>query len=122
MVSPIVLMLAILALTLTCCIRDWLPIDVVAISTAAALMLVGLVTPEEGISGFSNPATITVMSMFILSAGIARTGAIHEVNEYLLRWGGEASDSPNLNVRCDCRSSHGFYQQHSCGGRLSADC
>jgi di/tricarboxylate transporter len=52
-------------------------------------MALGLVTPEEGISGFGNSATITVMSMFILSAGIARTGAIQIVNDLFLRLGGK---------------------------------
>ncbi|MEB3219553.1 MAG: SLC13 family permease, partial [Nostocales cyanobacterium 94392] len=59
------------------------------IAVMVLLMLLGLVTPEEGISGFGNSATITVMAMFILSAGIARTGAIEVVNELLLRWGGK---------------------------------
>lgn len=89
MLISMILTLSILAIVLICCIQDWLPPDVIAIAGAATLMLLGLVTPEEGISGFSNPATITVMSMFILSAGIARTGAIHEVNDCLLRWGGK---------------------------------
>lgn len=39
-------------------------------------MLLGLITPEEGIAGFSNSATITVMAMFVLSAEVERTGAI----------------------------------------------
>ena len=88
MFTSIVLTLSVLALALVCCIGEWLPLDVVALSTTVLLMVLGLVTPEEGISGFGNPATVTVMSMFILSAGIARTGAIQEVNNFLLRWGG----------------------------------
>lgn len=88
MFAPIILTLSVLALALVCCISEILPLDVVALSTAVLLMVLGLVTPEEGISGFGNPATITVMAMFILSAGISRTGAIQEVNNFLFRWGG----------------------------------
>jgi di/tricarboxylate transporter len=52
-------------------------------------MFLGLVTPEEGISGFSNSATITVMAMFILSPGITRTGVVQTVRDWLLQWGGK---------------------------------
>ncbi|GHC99215.1 SLC13 family permease [Zhihengliuella salsuginis] len=34
-------------------------------------------TVEEGLSGLSNPATVTVMAMFLLSAGIQRSGLMH---------------------------------------------
>jgi di/tricarboxylate transporter len=56
---------------------------------AIVLILLGLVTPEEGIAGFSNSATVTVMAMFVLSAGITRTGVIQVIRDRLLVWGGK---------------------------------
>jgi di/tricarboxylate transporter len=56
---------------------------------AIVLILLGLVTPEEGIAGFSNAATVTVMAMFVLSAGITRTGVIQVIRDRLLVWGGK---------------------------------
>lgn len=63
--------------------------DLVALMVLGALVLTGLflrfmgwgdpakwITPEEGISGFSNPATITVAAMFVLSAGLQKTGGV----------------------------------------------
>ncbi|KST65356.1 SLC13 family permease [Mastigocoleus testarum] len=85
----ILLTLAIVVLALILFVAEWLPSDIVAIITTLLLTIFGLVTPEESISGFSNSATITVMAMFILSAGIGRTGAIQIVSELLLRWGGK---------------------------------
>lgn len=85
----IFLTLAIVVLALILFVAEWLPSDIVAIITTLLLTIFGLITPEESISGFSNPATITVMAMFILSAGIARTGAIQIVSELLLKWGGK---------------------------------
>jgi di/tricarboxylate transporter len=38
---------------------------------------------------FGNTATITVMAMFILSAGISRTGVILVVRDWLVKWGGK---------------------------------
>jgi di/tricarboxylate transporter len=46
------------------------------------------VTPDEGIAGFGNSATITVMAMFILSYGITRTGIIQIMRDFLVKWGG----------------------------------
>ena len=85
----IFLTLAIVVLALILFVAEWFPSDIVAIITTLLLTILGLVTPEESISGFSNSATITVMAMFILSAGIARTGAIQIVSELLLKLGGK---------------------------------
>lgn len=85
----IALVLSILVLALIFFVCEWLPVDLTAILVTVVLMLLGLVTPEEGISGFGNTATITVMAMFILSHGIARTGAIQVLRDLLLKWGGK---------------------------------
>ncbi|NES20239.1 MAG: SLC13 family permease [Symploca sp. SIO3E6] len=87
----IFLTLSIVFLTLICFVFEWFPVDITAITVMVALMVLDLVSPEEGISGFGNSATITVMAMFILSAGIARTGALQIVNELLFKWGGKHS-------------------------------
>ena len=92
----LVLTLAILIFALVCFATEWLPVDFTALLVAILLMLFGIVTPEEGISGFSNPATITVMAMFILSAGISRTGAIQVVGDWLLKWGGKSTHQQTL--------------------------
>lgn len=84
----IVLTLSILVLALISFVVEWLPVDLTAIAVTVLLMMLGLVTPEEGISGFGNAATITVMAMFILSAGITRTGVIQIVRDRLMKWGG----------------------------------
>ncbi|GAB4533010.1 MAG: SLC13 family permease [Pleurocapsa sp.] len=85
----IILTLSVLTIALIAFIFEWFPVDLTAITIAIILMLLGLVTPEEGIAGFGNVATITVMAMFILSAGVTRTGAIQIVRDWLLEWGGK---------------------------------
>lgn len=64
-----------------------LPVDIVAMVLMASLLLSGLITPEEAISGFSNPATVTVGAMFILSAGLFKTGAVNLLGTTLARLG-----------------------------------
>ena len=65
--------------------QERLPVDLIAVSVAVFLMLTGIVTPTEGLSGFSHPATVTVTAMFILSAGVAKTEAIEKFGLQLAR-------------------------------------
>jgi len=62
-----------------------LPVDVVAVLATIALLLLGLVSIEQALSGFSNEATITVAAMFVLSAGLQHTGALRALGELLGR-------------------------------------
>ncbi|MFM7530041.1 MAG: SLC13 family permease, partial [Nodosilinea sp.] len=89
MQNPIFLTSAVLLGSLIAFVAEWLPVDLTAIAITTVLILLGLVTPEEGIAGFSNSATITVLLMFILSAGIAKTGVIQMARDRLMVWGGE---------------------------------
>ncbi|MGF1513631.1 MAG: SLC13 family permease [Elainellaceae cyanobacterium] len=88
-INPIALTLGIIVFALVAFVAEWLPVDLTALVISVILMLTGLVTPEEGISGFSNVATVTVMSMFILSAGVSKTGVIQLVRDFLLQYGGK---------------------------------
>lgn len=59
--------------------------DVVALLVMATLIVAGIVTPAEGIRGFAHEATITVALMFVLAAGLLRTGALDPVVHLLTR-------------------------------------
>jgi di/tricarboxylate transporter len=78
----VLLTLGVTAGALALFVWNKLRVDVVGIIVMVTLILLGLVTPREGISGFANEAVITVTAMFILSAGLVRTGAI----DILSRW------------------------------------
>lgn len=60
-------------------------IDLVALMALAALVLLGIVSPVEALSGFSNEATVTVAAMFALSMGIERSGALEPLSRLLVR-------------------------------------
>ena len=60
-------------------------IDLVALLVLAALVVLGIVTPAEALSGFSNEATVTVAAMFALSLGIERSGALEPLTRLLMR-------------------------------------
>ncbi len=50
--------------------------DLVALLIIVVLVVTGVITPQQGIDGFGNIATITIVFMFILSAAILKTGAL----------------------------------------------
>ncbi len=59
-------------------------VDLAALAVMGALLAFGLVTPEQGVSGFSNSATVTVLAMFILSAGLQRSGVVERVSRLVV--------------------------------------
>jgi len=71
-----IITLAVIIMALILFATEWVSVDFVAILIIVALVLTGVVSPEEGVSGFSNPATITVALMFVLSASMLKTGAL----------------------------------------------
>ena len=67
-------------------ISEKYPLDIVAMLGLGVLLVFGLVTLQEGFSGFSNPATLTVACMFVLGAGVQKTGATAAVGRLMVRF------------------------------------
>ena len=76
----IIIVLFIILLAFVLFVSETLPIDVVAITVLSMLLITGQLTPAEGISGFSNPAVITIAILFVLSHALQKTGVL----EYLV--------------------------------------
>ncbi|MFW6192597.1 MAG: SLC13 family permease [Gemmatimonadota bacterium] len=77
-----VLVFLIVGAALVLFVTEPVPIDVTALGIMVTLMVLGPwtgVSPSEGVSGFSNPATITILAMMILSEGVRRTGAVRRL-------------------------------------------
>lgn len=60
MTLDMAMVLTLFAATVTLFVTEKLRVDLVAMLLMSALLLTGLVTPEEGVAGFANPATVTV--------------------------------------------------------------
>lgn len=73
------LTLLILAFAFHGFVRERRPPDLTALLALLALLLTGILRPEEAFAGFAHPATISVAAMLVLSAGIERTGALSYV-------------------------------------------
>ena len=72
----VIITLSVIGFAIILFATEALRIDIVAILIMLTLMLTGVITPEQGVAGFSNKATITVAFMFILSAALLKTGAL----------------------------------------------
>ncbi len=57
-------------------VTEWLPVDVVSFGIMVVLLVTGLVTPQQGIMGFGNQATITILALMIVGIGLEQSGAI----------------------------------------------
>lgn len=57
-------------------VTEWLTVDLIAMLIIVSLVGTGVISPEEGLAGFSNGATLTVAFMFVLSAALLKTGVL----------------------------------------------
>jgi len=80
----IILVSGILIAALSLLITEKIAVDKTAIGIMVALAITGILSPAETISGFANPAVITVGAMFLLSHGLIRTGAVGFISERIL--------------------------------------
>lgn len=85
MTAEIWMTFAVLAGAVYLFVTEKLPVDVVAMLVLVTVMVLGLVTPREALSGFSSEATITVAAMFVLSAGIQHSGILSRLSDLLSR-------------------------------------
>ena len=75
----IILLGAIIVIALVLFITEFFPIDVTALVVLGLLLIFGLVTPEQSLSGFSNPAVITIGCLFIMSYALQKSHVLEYV-------------------------------------------
>ena len=80
------LLVGLLVFMLVASALEWLAVEVVALVVLVGLLISGLVTLEEAISGFSDPAVVTVLLMMILSEAIAESGVVAQVGHRIGRF------------------------------------
>ena len=75
----IILLGVIIVIALVLFITEFFPIDVTALVVLGLLLIFGLVTPNESLSGFSNPAVITIGCLFIMSYALQKSHVLEYV-------------------------------------------
>ncbi len=79
--------LLILAAALYLFVSERLRVDVTAMLALLALVIAGVLDPQQALSGFSSEPAIIVAAVFIISGGLAATG----ITEHIGQWIGRAS-------------------------------
>jgi di/tricarboxylate transporter len=93
MTTGMLVVFAIILVAIFLFIIEPFPIEVTALLIMVTLIVLEpftQITPQEGISGFSNPATITVLAMLIISEGVRRTGLVQLLGEWMSRLAGDS--------------------------------
>lgn len=58
--------------------------DIIFLGGITLLSLLGIITPTEALSGFSNPAMLTVAALFVVAAGLRESGALDNLARRML--------------------------------------
>lgn len=90
MTTESLLLVTILVVAVVLFVSERLRVDLIAMLVLIALTLTGLVTIDEAFSGFSNPAVITVWSVYIVSGGLFRSGVADVLARFMLRLAGRS--------------------------------
>lgn len=72
----IIILFSIIVLVIFLFALEVFPVDKIAFLIMVSLLVFDLVSPEEAISGFSSPATITVLALMIIAIGLESNGVI----------------------------------------------
>lgn len=75
---------AVIVVVLVALVRQWASPWATVLGGTLSLLILGVLTPQQAFTGFSNPAPITVAALYVLAAGIEKTGALGAVLERAL--------------------------------------
>ncbi|MEL6615181.1 MAG: SLC13 family permease, partial [Bacteroidota bacterium] len=75
--------LGVLILMVVGLVRSWARTDLVLLGSLGLLLIAGVLTPEAAFAGFANPAVIAIGALFVVAAGVDRTGALGFVDGLL---------------------------------------
>ena len=64
--------------------------DIIALCSLIALMVCGILTPEEALSGFSNNVVIMMVGLFVVGGAIFQTGLAKMISSRILKLAGNS--------------------------------
>jgi len=79
MTGAALLTLAVLAGVLYLLVSDRLPPAVAMMGGVIVLLVFGVLSPEQALSGFSNPAPFAVAALYIVARAVEKTGALQPI-------------------------------------------
>ncbi|MDF1522030.1 MAG: SLC13 family permease [Trueperaceae bacterium] len=88
----------ILAATIALFVSDRVRLDLVALMSASALVLTGVLTPNQALAGFSDSLVITIAGLFVVSGALFQTGVAVRLGTWLGRVAGSSQTRLTLLV------------------------
>jgi Na+/H+ antiporter NhaD/arsenite permease-like protein len=108
-VTPqIALTLGIIGVAIALFATEKLRVDVIALIVLITVGLTGLVSPEEIFTGFANPAVITVWAVYMVSAGLFKTGVADILGRGIMRLSGASETRLIVVIMMTCGIMSGF--------------
>ena len=80
----------ILGITIFLFMTNRIRADLVAVMALLAFVMAGILTPIEALAGFSNSVVIMIAGLFVVGAGILRTGLAAMAGQLLVKWSGNS--------------------------------
>ena len=80
----------ILGMTIIAFMTNRVRADFVAIVSLLAFVMTNILTPAEALAGFSNSVVLMIAGLFVVGAGILRTGLAAMAGQLLLKWSGNS--------------------------------
>lgn len=77
------LVLAVVAVATLLMAREKLGPDLVMVGALCVLVVAGVLTPRQAVSGFAEPATVTIGVLFVVARAVQETGVLHQVGTFL---------------------------------------
>ena len=85
----IIILLAVILGSIIAFFKEWLPLEVTALSATGILLLTDVITIEEMLSGFSNKAVIIIGAIFVISKSLVKTGFLEVIADKLYNKAGQ---------------------------------
>lgn len=88
-------LLLVIALLLTCMVlfvSNKPRMDVVALAVIVVLPLLGILSVEETLAGFSNPSVLLIAAMFVVGDGLIRTGIAYRLGDRIVHYAGHSEN------------------------------
>ena len=86
--DPIYVTLLLLLVALVLFALEKLPVDIIGIILVIGLIMTGVLTAQEGFSGFGDNVIITIAGLFVLTGGLIKTGLVDLIGRRLYRMAG----------------------------------
>lgn len=88
--SELALVLALLGVTIMLFAINKPRMDAVAVIMMTALAVTGIVTVDEALAGFSDPAIVLIAALFVIGEALVRTGVAQRLGDLLVRRAGRS--------------------------------